>query len=44
VLPRDLLGPRAVVTNTSPVASAPFVVVPPSVQPGGSDHAILFRR
>jgi hypothetical protein len=45
VFPRDdSLGPRKVVALDFPPASAPFLVGPPSLQPGGDDLEVIFRR
>ncbi|HLY83645.1 MAG TPA: PKD domain-containing protein [Acidimicrobiales bacterium] len=44
VIPRDLLGPRILRANTSPAAQADFTVEPATVEPGGSDVLVLFRR
>jgi hypothetical protein len=43
ILPRDRLGPRTFVAESAGVsATAPFVVVPPSVAPSGGDVATRF--
>ena len=46
ILPRDRLGPRTFIAESGGVsATAPFIVVPPSVAPSGSDVATqLVRR
>jgi hypothetical protein len=44
VIPRDLLGPRLILAKTSPPAQAKFTVEPATVEPGGSDVLVLFRR
>ncbi len=46
ILPRDRLGPRQMIAEAGGVsAQAPFIVVPPSVSPSGTDVATqLVRR
>lgn len=44
ILPRDVLGDRQSVAAGYPTAVAPFLVVPPSVEPGGADPSLLYRR
>ena len=45
VFPRDdALGPRKILALDFPPASAPFLVGPPSLQPGGDDLEVIFRR
>ncbi|GAC1362186.1 MAG: hypothetical protein NVSMB32_02260 [Actinomycetota bacterium] len=43
VLPHDQLGPRKLLAQGYTV-SAPFLVVPISLAPGGSDNQVVFRR
>jgi hypothetical protein len=43
ILVPDVLGPRTVVASGSPPATAPFLVVPGSAEPGGSRGNYLFR-
>ena len=43
VLVPDVLGPRFAVASSTPAAQAPFLVVPGSAEPGGSQGSYLFR-
>ncbi len=43
ILTPDLLGPRQAVASSTPRATAPFLVVPASSEPGGDNASLLFR-
>ncbi len=43
ILTPDVLGPRFAQASSSPPASAPFLVVPSTSEPGGDNAGLLFR-
>jgi hypothetical protein len=43
ILTPDVLGPRLAVASSTPQATAPFLVVPATSEPGGDDAGLLFR-
>jgi len=43
LLTPDVLGPRFAEASSTPQATAPFLVVPGSDEPGGDDASLLFR-
>jgi PKD domain len=43
ILTPDILGPRFAEASSSPPATAPFLVVPSTSEPGGDDPGLLFR-
>jgi hypothetical protein len=43
ILTPDVLGPRFAVASSTPPASAPFLVVPSTSEPGGDNAGLLFR-
>ena len=43
ILAPDILGPRLAVASSTPSAHAAFLVVPTSMEPGGSQGLSLFR-
>jgi hypothetical protein len=43
ILTPDVLGPRFAQASSTPQATAPFLVVPTTSEPGGDDAGLLFR-
>jgi PKD repeat protein len=43
ILTPDVLGPRFAQASSTPQATAPFLVVPSTSEPGGDDGGLLFR-
>jgi hypothetical protein len=43
ILTPDVLGPRFAQASSTPQATAPFLVVPSTSEPGGDDAGLLFR-
>jgi PKD domain len=43
ILTPDVLGPRFALASSTPQATAPFLVVPGSQEPGGDNASVLFR-
>ena len=43
ILTPDVLGPRFAQASSSPPATAPFLVVPSTSEPGGDNAGLLFR-
>ena len=43
ILTPDVLGPRFAEASSSPPATAPFLVVPSTSEPGGDNAGLLFR-
>jgi hypothetical protein len=43
ILTPDVLGPRLAQASSSPPATAPFLVVPATSEPGGDNAGLLFR-
>jgi PKD repeat protein len=43
ILTPDVLGPRLAEASSSPPATAPFLVVPSTSEPGGDNAGLLFR-
>jgi hypothetical protein len=43
ILAPDILGPRLAVASSTPSAHAAFLVVPNTMEPGGSQGVSLFR-